>query len=484
MLFRQIFDEKLAQYAYLVGCQQTGEALLIDPERDIDQYLDLAEDEGVEITAVTETHIHADFLSGAREFAERFDTTLYLSDEGTDDWKYEWAQQPKESGGDYDVNWLYDNSTFSIGNIEITAVHTPGHTPEHLSFLITDKGGGAHEPMGLVTGDFVFVGDLGRPDLLESAAKVEGAMEPSARTLYDSVQRFLDLPDHLQVWPAHGAGSACGKALGAVPQSTIGYEKQFNPMIEAARSDEDTFVDAILADQPEPQMYFARMKRDNKTGAPVLGQLPSPRELTVRELREVAEDEAALLLDTRLDRSAFMAHHIPGALYAPMNKTFNTVVGSLVEDETTPIYLIVDAEDVDEAVRDLVRIGYDNVQGFAEIETLQRYFLDGGASETIEEITFEDLDARQQADDTAVLDVRYRSEFEEGHVDGALNASYTRMPEYAADLPTDQTLLVHCGSGARAAAASAFLRRTGRDVVYVNDHFDHYESRQQPTVAA
>jgi hydroxyacylglutathione hydrolase len=255
-------------------------------------------------------------------------------------------------------------------------------------------------------------------------------------------------------------------------------------MIEAARTDEDTFVDAILADQPEPQMYFARMKRDNKAGAPVLGQLPSPRELTVRELREVAEDEAALLIDTRLDRSAFMAHHIPGALYAPMNKTFNTVVGSLVEDETTPIYLIVDAEDVEEAVRDLVRIGYDNVQGFAEVETLQRYFLDGGASETIEEITFENVDARQQADDTAVLDVRYRSEFEEGHVDGALNASYTRMPEYAADLPTDKTLLVHCGSGARAAAASAFLRRTGRDVVYVNDHFDNYESRQQPTVAA
>jgi hydroxyacylglutathione hydrolase len=484
MLFRQIFDEKLAQYAYLVGCQQTGDALLIDPERDIDQYLDLAEDEGVEITAVTETHIHADFLSGAREFAERFDTTLYLSDEGTDDWKYEWAQQPKVSGGDYDVTWLYDGDTFSIGNIEITAVHTPGHTPEHLSFLITDRGGGADQSMGLVTGDFVFVGDLGRPDLLESAAKVEGAMEPSARTLYDSVQRFLDLPDHLQVWPAHGAGSACGKALGAVPQSTIGYEKQFNPMIEAARTDEDTFVDAILADQPEPQMYFARMKRDNKAGAPVLGQLPSPRELTVRELREVAEDEAALLIDTRLDRSAFMAHHIPGALYAPMNKTFNTVVGSLVEDETTPIYLIVDAEDVEEAVRDLVRIGYDNVQGFAEVETLQRYFLDGGASETIEEITFENVDARQQADDTAVLDVRYRSEFEEGHVDGALNASYTRMPEYAADLPTDKTLLVHCGSGARAAAASAFLRRTGRDVVYVNDHFDNYESRQQPTVAA
>ena len=487
MLFRQIFDEKLAQYAYLIGCQQTGEALLIDPERDIDQYLDLAEDEGVEITAVAETHIHADFLSGAREFAERFDTRLYLSDEGTDDWKYEWAQDPdgrRESGGDYDVTWLYDNSTFSIGNIEITAVHTPGHTPEHLSFLITDKGGGAHEPMGLVTGDFVFVGDLGRPDLLESAAKVEGAMEPSARTLYDSVQRFLDLPDHLQVWPAHGAGSACGKALGAVPQSTIGYEKQFNPMIEAARTNKDSFVDAILEDQPEPQLYFARMKRDNKVGAPVLGRLPSPRELTVRELRDVSQDEDALLIDTRLDRSAFMANHIPGALYAPMNKTFNTVVGSLVEDETTPIYLIVDEADVEEAVRDLVRIGYDNVQGFADPATLQRYFTDGGASTSIPEVTFEAVNDLRAETSNAVLDVRYRSEFEAGHVEDALNASYTRMPEYAADLPTDKTLIVHCGSGARAAAASAYLQHTGRDVIYVNDHFSNYESKQETPVAA
>ncbi|PSQ97694.1 MAG: MBL fold metallo-hydrolase [Bacteroidetes bacterium SW_9_63_38] len=487
MLFRQIFDEKLAQYAYLIGCQQTGEALLIDPGRDIDQYLGLAEGEGVAITAVTETHIHADFLSGARECAERFGTMLYLSDEGTDEWKYEWAQTPdgrRDSGDDYDVTWLYDNSTFSIGNIEITALHTPGHTPGHLSFLITDKGGGAHEPMGLVTGDFVFVGDLGRPDLLESAANVEGAMDPSARTLYDSVQRFLDLPDHLQVWPAHGAGSACGKALGAVPQSTVGYEKRFNPMIDAARRDEDTFVDAILEDQPEPPLYFARMKRDNKTGPPVLGELPSPRALTARELHDVAADEEALVIDTRRDRSAFMDHHIPGALYAPMNKTFNTVVGSLVEDATTPISLIIDEEDVDEAVRDLVRIGHDNVQGFAEIETLQRYFANGGTSAAIKERPFDDLLALRTGD-TAVLDVRYRSEYEAGHVKGALNASYTRLPEYAADLPTDRTMIVHCGSGARAAAASAYLQRTGRDVIYVNDRFSNYEStEEEATVAA
>lgn len=484
MLFRQIVDDKLSQYAYLIGCQETEEALLIDPERDIDRYVELAEEEGVEIVAVTETHIHADFLSGAREFAERFDTTLYLSDEGTEDWKYEWPRRPKETGGEYDVQWLYDGDVIHIGNVEIEAVHTPGHTPEHISFLVTDRGGGADRAMGIVTGDFVFVGDLGRPDLLESAAKVEGAMDPAARKLYGSVQRFVELPDHLQVWPGHGAGSACGKALGAVPQSTIGYERQFNPMIDAARDDEDTFVDAIMEGQPEPQIYFARMKRDNKGGPPVLGQLPSPQELTARELRTVANDDDALIVDTRLDRSAYMAHHVPGSLYAPMNDTFNTIVGSLVEDETTPIYLIVEEEDLEEAVRDLVRIGYDNVKGYADLETLQRYVLDDGPTETIDEITFDDFPEVLRDGNAEVLDVRYRSEYDESHLEGALNASYTRMPEYIHDLPADKTLLVHCRTGARAAAAASFLRKEGREVKYVNDNFEEYEERQKEAVVA
>ena len=475
MLFRQIYDETLSQYAYLIGCQQTGEALLIDPERDIDRYVSLAAADGVEIVGVAETHIHADFLSGAREFADRFGTTLYLSDEGDENWKYEWARESADTGDAYDVEWLTDEQTFSIGNVEITALHTPGHTPEHLSFLVTDTGGGATEPMGIVTGDFVFVGDLGRPDLLESAAHVEGAMEPSARALYRSAQRFLELPDHLQVWPGHGAGSACGKALGAVPQSTVGYEKQFNPMLDAARRGEDAFVEAITAGQPEPQMYFARMKRDNKEGPPLLGALPSPRALTPRELQEVAGDDETLVVDTRLDRSAFMAHHVPDSLYAPMNASFNTVIGSLVEDETTPIVLIVDEAEVETAVRDLVRIGYDNVVGFADIETLQHYFEAGGAGASIEEITFDDVEALRRDGDATVVDVRYRSEYEDdGHVEGAVNASYSRLPEYESDLPRDGRLVVHCASGARAAAAAAFLARTGRDILYVNDAFDNY----------
>jgi len=473
MLFRQYFDPKLAQYAYLVGCQQTGEALLIDPLRDIDQYVEAAEAEGLTITAVAETHIHADFLSGAREFAERHGTKLYLSDEGADEgWASNWAK-----GSDYDVTLLRDGDSFGIGAIEIVAAHTPGHTPEHLSYIVIDRGGGASTPIGIATGDFVFVGDLGRPDLLEQAAGMHGVQEDSARTLFRSLPRFRELGDELQVWPAHGAGSSCGKALGAVPTTTVGYERRYNASLAAAEHGEEAFVDAILAGQPEPQMYFARMKRDNRDGVPLLGGLPHPAHLTVREFAQYAEDGTALVIDTRLDRSGFIAKHVPGALYAPMNKSFNTVVGSLVTDETTPLVLIVEEGSLEEAVRDLVRIGYDNVTGFVTPEGLERYFEEGGAAAHIPELTFAEVaDLRGDAD-TEVLDVRFASEYEAAHVPGALNASYTRLPAYLeARVPEGRTLLVHCQSGARSAAASAFLAREGYDVRYVNGNFTDYST--------
>jgi hydroxyacylglutathione hydrolase len=474
MLFRQFFDPKLAQYAYLVGCQRTGEALLIDPERDIDRYVEAAEAEGLQIVAVAETHIHADFLSGAREFAERFGTKVYLSDEGGEDWASDWAR-----GDHYEAVFLKHGDTFQVGGIEIRAVHTPGHTPEHLSYAIVDRGGGASTPLGIVTGDFVFVGDLGRPDLLEQAAGMHGVQEPSARQLYRSLPRFTELEDHLQVWPAHGAGSTCGKSLGAVPQSTVGYERRYNPSLAAADEGEDAFVAAILEGQPEPQTYFARMKRDNNKGVPVLGSLPRPPKLTLAELRRTTEEEEALVVDTRLDRSAFMGRHIPGSLYAPLNKAFNTVIGSLVEDETSDIVLIVDDPGVEEAVRDLVRIGYDNVVGYVPPETLNRYFDRGGESASIDVVSFSELEEERHEDGVQVLDVRFRSEFDAGHVPGALNASYTRLPSYARErIPNDRTLLVHCVSGARSAAAAAWLAREGFHVRFVDGHFDEYREKE------
>jgi len=470
MLFRQFFDPKLAQYAYLVGCQRSGEALLIDPLRDVDQYVQGAEAEGLRITSVAETHIHADFLSGAREFAERFGTRTYLSDEGGEDWASDWARR-----GDYEVTFLKDGDTFHIGGIEVKAVHTPGHTPEHLSYVLIDRGSGATTPIGVATGDFVFVGDLGRPDLLEQAAGMHGVQEPSARQLYSSLPRFQELQDYVQVWPAHGAGSTCGKNLGAVPQTTVGYEKLYNASLDAANRGEDAFVDAILAGQPEPQTYFARMKRDNNHGVPILGPLPRPRKLTVAELERMVADPNTLVVDTRLDRSAFMARHIPGALYAPLNRSFNTVVGSLVEDETLPILLVIEESGVEEAVRDLVRIGYDHIVAFATPETLNRYLDQGGEMATIPEIGFDEVVEAAGDPGVAVVDVRFAAEYGAGHIPGAVHASYTRLPSYTRErIPAGKTLLVHCQSGGRSAAAAAYLAREGLDVRFVNGHFDRY----------
>ena len=261
MLFRQIIDPGLAQYAYLVGCQATRDAIVIDPERDIDRYVAMAAEEGLRVKAVAETHIHADFLSGAREFAERHGVEVYLSAEGGSDWQYRWIHDERYRG-----HLVKDGDTFRVGNVELQIHHMPGHTPEHICFSITDRGSGADRPMGIVSGDFVFVGDVGRPDLLESAAGQVGAMESAARALYGSLQAFLGQPDYLQLWPGHGAGSACGKALGAVPSSSVGYERMFNTAIQTAQLGEQAFVAGILEGQPEPPLYFGRMKRLNKEG--------------------------------------------------------------------------------------------------------------------------------------------------------------------------------------------------------------------------
>lgn len=471
MYFRQVFEPKLAQYAYVIGCQQTGEAIVIDPMRDIQRYVDIAAAEGLEIVAVTETHIHADYLSGVREFAAR-GATAYLSDEGDADWKYRWADDAGRK-----VVLLKDGDTLPVGKIELKAVHTPGHTPEHLAFMITDRGGGANEPMGMASGDFVFVADLGRPDLLESAAGVVGQMEPSARTLYHSVQKFLELPDYLQVWPGHGAGSACGKALGAVPDTTVGYERRFNASIAATERGEDAFVEAILEGQPEPPLYFARMKRLNKEGPAVLGELPRPSQISAEELGALAGHKGAAVVDTRLDRGAFMAGHLPGSIYAPLDKSFPTITGSYIE-EGTPIYLIAEADAVDEAVHDLIRIGLDDVAGYATPAALEE------VGRTTPLATTEVVDfagaADLRGDGTLFLDVRRKTEFDAGHVADARNIAHTRLLARADEIESSKRLLVYCRSGARAAAASSLLERLGHEVVYVDDLVAKIGNKNEP----
>ncbi len=460
MLFRQIVDERLAQNAYLIACQQTREALIIDPERDIDRYIALAQAEGLRVTAVAETHIHADFLSGCREFADR-GVRVFLPGEAPPEWRYGWT-------AGYDVTLLRHGDTFRIGNIEIRAVHTPGHTPEHTGYLVTDRGGGATEPMGMVTGDFVFVGDLGRPDLLETAAGVKGAMEPAARQLYRSAVGFLELPDYLQVWPGHGAGSACGKALGAVPESTVGYERRFSPAFAAVHAGERPFVDFILAGQPEPPPYFARMKQLNRDGAPVLGRLPEPVRTPVSRLAQQLTAGDIVLLDARREREAFTSGHLPLALFAPLNKSFPTIVGSYV-DPAQSIALIVAEARVRDAVTDLIRIGYDHIVAFATPEDLAAWAAARGVLETTERIDFGEMERRRAAGTVHVLDVRGAWEFAAGAIPDAQNIAHTRLVPRLAEVPREREVAVHCETGARAASAVSLLQRAGYRVSLVDD---------------
>ena len=267
MILRYFYDEYLAHASYLAGCPKTGEAIVIDPSRNVDQYIRTAKSNGLEVTASAETHIHADYVSGTRELEARTGAKIYLSDEGGTNSKY-------ENLINVNHRLIKDGDTFNIGNLTFEVLHTPGHTPESISFLLTDSGGGADVPVGIFTGDFIFAGDVGRPDLLEKAAGYEGTAEQGAKEMFSSIERFKQLPDYLQVWPSHGAGSACGKSLGAIPSSTVGYEKMVNPALQY--EDEKEFTQDLLRGQPEPPKYFSIMKRVNKLGPPLLGELACP----------------------------------------------------------------------------------------------------------------------------------------------------------------------------------------------------------------
>jgi hydroxyacylglutathione hydrolase len=475
MYFRQIFDEKLAQYAYIVGCQKTKQALVIDPERDIDRYVKLALADGLQLIAAAETHIHADFLSGVREFAERYGTHSYLPGHTPPDWEYDWIRDAKFQGR---VTRLRHGDTFTIGNIEIRALHNPGHTPEHTSYMITDRGAGADEPIGLATGDFVFVGDLGRPDLLETAAGVQGVMRPFAHQLYQSTIDFLSLPDYLQVWPGHGAGSACGKALGAIPETTVGYERRFSPAISAAKQGEEPFVDFILEGQPEPPPYFANMKKLNKEGPPILGALPEPERLGVAELAEIAKRADSIVLDARRDRLVYYKGHLPGSLCAPLNKAFPTIVGSYALPEQK-IYLIAAEADVPECVVNCIRIGYDRIAGYATDADLAEYAARGGALESIPTIDFAELRRRLETEDMHVLDVRNAAEHATmGNVPGAQNIAHTRLRVRLGEVPKDRPLLVHCEAGGRSGSAASLLQKHGFDVVAVEDNILNWNAAE------
>ncbi|MEJ7810534.1 MAG: MBL fold metallo-hydrolase [Gemmatimonadaceae bacterium] len=466
MLFKRIYDDALAQASYLIACTRTGEALVVDPNRDSASYLDAAEAAGVRITHVTETHIHADFLSGSRDLARKAGARVLLSAEGGQDWQYAYA-----AGAG--ATLLTDGDHFDVGCVRVDVLHTPGHTPEHLTFLVTDTDSG-DRAMGALTGDFIFVGDVGRPDLLERAANVHGAMQEGARSLFASLARFKERPDYLQIWPGHGPGSACGKSLGAMPQSTLGYERLFNWAL--ASTNEREFTRTVLDGQPEPPRYFAQMKRLNKAGPRPLDGFPRPERLPAARLR-VALEGGALVVDTR--RAAdFAERHAAGTLNIPLNRSFANWAGWFVPYDR-PFYLVVDESQprcIDEAVRNLALIGLDDVAGYFGEDAIVASSA-AGASGSIPQIGAKELAAKLERGEARVLDVRGHHEWEEGHLPGVENIPLGLLPDHLAELQHDVPLVLQCQGGSRSAIAASLLAAIGfRNVANFAGGFGAWEA--------
>ena len=457
MYFERIYDEGLAQASYLVGCQQTGTAVVVDPRRDVGVYLGLAQKNNLRIVAVTETHIHADYLSGARELARQTGAALYLSDEGGD-WRYDFPHEGLRHG-----------SEVKLGKVSLTALHTPGHTPEHLSFLVSD-GARTAEPVLLLTGDFVFVGDLGRPDLLDEAAGSQDTRFTGAQDLFRSLRDvFLTLPDYVQVWPGHGSGSACGKALGAVASTTVGYERRFAWWSGYLLEDNAAgFTRELLSGQPDTPGYFGRMKRHNQQGpVPVpTGALPrlEPRDLAGK-----------LLIDTR-SREAYHSGSLPDALNLTAGKNFETWAGWLLDPEleTRPLVLLAEAESEAQLLRErLWRVGIDNVVGYLTS-------LAGLPMQAAPLLGPAEFDALK---DKFVLDVRTQAEYAAGHIPGATLIHAGRLPRQLLNLPKDAPIVVHCQSGMRSPGAASLLRANGfEDVLELAGGYSSWQ-RAQPQTA-
>lgn len=444
MIIERIYDRKLAQASYFVGCAATGEAIVIDPLRDIAPYQELATLHGMTISSVAETHIHADYLSGTRELSAATGARMILSDEGDADWKYQFAHDPL-------VTLVKDGDSFKIGNLRFDVVHTPGHTPEHIALVLTDTPAG-DVPHSAFTGDFLFVGDVGRPDLLERAANLAGTMEQGARVLFQSIQRTVSWSDSLLIWPAHGAGSACGKSLGGSPVSSMGYERATNWAFQI--HSEQEFVDAVLAGQPEPPVYFAEMKRLNKVGPTVLG-----------DQRPLANLRSAIgfHVDVR-DADTIRGKMFDGSLVIPRGNGFTNWAGWLLA-YNQPVTLIAENQAMaDQAVRDLQTIGLDIAAGWIKPDDVAASCgpMAGTSWDQVRETDF-------------VLDVRGINEWSAGHHPRAVHIPLGNLTARVGELPRDQRIVVHCQGGGRSPIAMSILRRGGfTDIAEIPAGFKPY----------
>jgi hydroxyacylglutathione hydrolase len=440
MLLKYLYDEQLAQASYVIGCPETKQALVIDPGRDLEPYLQAVLAHNLTLMGVAETHIHADFVSGVRELASATGAKVYLSREGGAEWQYNYPSTD-------DVTLVREGDEISVGQVRLQILHTPGHTPEHIAFLITDTSV-SDEPFALVSGDCLFVGDVGRPDLLEVVAGYQDTARRGAKQQFNSLQRLMMLPDYVLVLPGHGAGTICGKAVGAMPSTSIGYEKRVNPALQFDQ--EGPFSQWLLTDQPEAPRYFAHMKQVNRTGAPLLLDLPQAQHIA--ESPEGLVPPNALFIDTR-PNADYARKHLAGTVNIPISSPqFCTYVGWFV-DYSAHTFFIAYPNDVQSVLKALLKIGVDDVPGYFTPDVLDM----GLPTTTVTSVTPQEA-AKQGL---TILDVRGAQEYREAHIPGAYHMMMGDIPSRLGDLPLDQPFVLQCGSGVRSQLVWSLLERAG-----------------------
>lgn len=443
MIFEQIEIKGLAHFSYIIGCDQSKKLAVVDPKRDVDTYLEYARKHGAKIALVLETHIHADYASGARELAERSGAELCLSayDRGE---KYEVTFPHRE---------IKEGEILPLGTVTIEVLHTPGHTPEHISFLV--RGDAAAERQVFLSGDFLFLGSLGRPDLI---GREETLL--LARSQYASVRKISErLDDQVLIYPSHGAGSMCGAGMSSHACRSFGAEKLVNPFLSPDLG-EDEFVSKLLGNLPPLPSYYPRMKILNSKGPAFLEALPGLEVLSLTEFEQCAAD-GAVILDTR-DPSKYAAQHIEGAVNIGRSASLSTWAAWVLPHDRPIVFLADDSSQAQELSRCLVRVGLDDIRGILDggMETWNRA---GRPVRSLATTSSRELASKLgRGENIPVIDVRFESEWRQGHLEkaipimlGDLDAGMERIPKGY------DNLAITCAGGYRSAIAASLLERSG-----------------------
>jgi hydroxyacylglutathione hydrolase len=458
MYFEQFYLGCLAHASYLLASE--GEAVVVDPQRDVEMYLKTAADHGIAIRHIFETHLHADFVSGHQELAARTEAKIYMG---------------AQAGAAFPHVSVHDGFRFTFGKASIRVMETPGHTPESICLVVTDEEK-SHEPWAVLTGDTLFIGDVGRPDLspMHTPTQLAGMLYASLH------EKLLKLADSVLVYPAHGAGSLCGKNMRAERSSTIGTERLTNYALQIKSKDE--FIAQLTSNLPARPEYFSKDAEINRTGAAALADLPPSRAICAEELKNMlAEGEIAL--DVRPGEE-FAAGHVPGSVNIALSGQFASWAGTVIGLAAHPVLIASSDEQLEEARLRLARVGIEALAGHLQggIAAWQQA---GFPLATISQISVGGLNAQRQADEVQVLDVRRAPEWEAAHIEDATWWPLDNFKVSPPEMDRDAPIAVHCKSGYRSMIASSLLQRAGfRHVTNVVGGFDAWEQAKLPSVSA